>query len=193
MGKIRNTMISLLLVSCAALVSCSAPEELHESQSDAASSPAETASSASSPVPGSVVGEYLSEAGDGEILKLNEDGTFVSYTVTDMSTTDNAVTMTETVTGTYSKTETGECQLTISGLTVKAEGIEDDPEQIKAYVDLLAGDDEEMRAMYTRLFGGEEITGEEMYGRDAFASLAEEGAIVQFDFENSTFAYQVKR
>lgn len=193
MGKIRNTMIGLLLVSCAVLVSCSAPDASHQDRSEAASSAAETASSASNPVLGSIVGEYLSEAGDGEILKLNEDGTFVSYTVTDMSTTDSAVTMTETVTGTYSKTETGKCRLTISGLTVKAEGIEDDPEQIKAYVDLLAGDDEEMRVMYTRLFGGAEITGEEMYGRDAFAVLAGEGAIVEFDFENFTFAYQVER
>lgn len=139
--------------------------------------------------PASIAGEYLSEAGDGEILQLHEDGTFLSYTVTDMSTTDGAVTMTETVTGTYAESASGTCALTISELTLQADGIEGDAEQIEAYVDLLAGEDEEMRALYTRLFGGEKISGEELYGEETFAILKQTGANVELDFKNSTFAY----
>ncbi len=179
-----------LLLGVAGFVACGAAEQESTDSGTLSSATLVTSSEHAHSVPDDAVGEYLSAAGDGEILKLNTDGTFVSYTMTDMCSDSCAITMIETVTGTYSETDTGVCSLKVESMTVKVEGMEDHPEEIEAYVDLLAGADAELRDMYERLFGGETIKGAEFCGEDVFAELQKTEVLAVLDFENSTFAYQ---
>lgn len=180
----------MLSLGVAGFIACG--QEQADTSADDVLSKTELAEISSIPqsVPDNVVGEYLSEAGDGEILKLLEDGTFVAHTVTDLSSADCSITMTETVNGTYVETGNGTCSLTLAELTVKIEGVEDDPEMIEAYVDLMAGEDQKLREVYARLFGGEAVTGEELYGKESFDMLLQTPSVAVFDFENGTFAYQ---
>ena len=180
----------MLSLGIATFVACSADESAQEESGTLSSATLVTPSGNALSKPDSIVGSYLSEAGDGEILKLNDDGTFVAYTVTDMCSDTCSISMTETVKGRYTETATGVCTLAIETLAVKAEGMEEHPEEIEAYVDLLAGADAELRGMYTRLFEGETITGEEFWGAEQFANLCETDIIAEIDFENGTFAYQ---
>lgn len=180
----------LLSLGVISFMACNSAEHHPSDSSTLSAATLEASSEGTHSAPDGAVGEYLSEAGDGEILKLNADGTFVSYTMTDMCSDACAITMIETVTGTYRETKKGVCILKIEALEVKVDGMEDHPEEIEAYVDLLAGEDAELRAMYTRLFGGETITGAEFCGADVFAELCGTEVTVELDFENSTFAYQ---
>lgn len=179
----------MLTLGVAGFVACGAPGREHTESGALSSATLAASSEDTQSVPDDVIGEYLSEAGDGEILKLKSDGTFVSYTMTDMCSDACAITMIETVTGTYLKTENGICTLAIADFEVKVEGMEDHPEEIEAYVDLLAGADEELRDMYERLFGGETIEGREFCGEETFAALLETEIVAALDFKNGTFAY----
>lgn len=180
----------MLSLGVAGFVACSSSERESSEDSVMSSAMLVTSSEDAQSVPDDVVGEYLSEVGDGEILKLHTDGSFVSYTMTDMCSDSCAITMIETVTGRYTETETGVCTLQIEAFEVKVEGMEDHPEEILAYVDLLAGADAKLRDMYTRLFEGETLTGAEFCGEDVFAQLQSAEIVAELDFENSTFSYR---
>lgn len=179
----------LLALGAVGLVACGAPHIENADGGVLSSAVLAASSEEAHSVPDDAIGEYLSAAGDGEILKLKSDGTFVSYTMTDMCSDACAVTMIETVTGTYRETENGVCSLWISDFDVKVEGMKDYPDEIKAYVDLLAGADAELRDMYTRLFEGETIEGREFCGEKTFAELLASEIVAALDFENGTFSY----
>lgn len=180
----------LLLIAAVGFVACNAGESSRDESAALSAATLEAQSGNAVATPDGVVGEYLSEVGDGEILSLREDGTFVAYTMTDMCSDACSITMTETVRGRYTDKETAYCTLTIETLDVKVDGMEAHPDQVEAYVDLLAGEDETLRDMYTRLFEGETIEGAEFCGEEEFARLLQTEVIVELDFENGTFSYQ---
>ncbi len=180
----------MLAFGAAGFVACGAPHIENADGGSLSSAVLAASSEDVHSVPDDAIGEYLSAAGDGKILKLRADGTFVSFTMTDMCSDSGSVTMIETVTGRYTETQKGVCTLEIETFSFKAEGMEDNPDEIEAYVDLLAGADAEMRDMYERLFGGETIDGAEFYGKEQFDALLNTEVAVTFDFENGTFAYQ---
>lgn len=142
----------------------------------------------------SLPGEYLSVEGDGEILCLKEDGTFLSYTVSDRSgENDEGVAvpyvMTERISGTYSCNEDGTVSLKLEKLTLTVNGLEEEEKLVQEFADVFAGEDEALHRLYERLFGGEEITGEELLGAEAFAELQATAIRVKPDKENATFTY----
>lgn len=189
---VKNMIVAglMLTLGVAGFVACGTSGREHTESGMPSSAIVATSSQETQSTPDDVVGEYLSEAGDGEILKLKSDGTFVSYTMTDMCSDACAITMIEIVTGTYLETKDGVCNLTVVDFEVKVEGMEDHPEEIEAYVDLLAGADGELRDMYERLFGGETIEGKEFCGEEEFDKLLSAEIVAVLDFENGTFAYQ---
>ena len=187
--KLIMTGLALSLAA-AGFVACNSADTPHN-ESDALSAATLAAQSENTTArTDSIVGEYLSAVGDGEILSLREDGTFVAYTMTDMCSDACAITMTETVKGKYKDTQWDHCTLTIVSMDVKVDGMEDHPDEIEAYVDLLAGGDADMRDMYTRLFEGETIGGSEFCGEEEFAKLLQTEVVVILDPENGTFSYR---
>ncbi len=139
-------------------------------------------------------GEYLSVEGDGEILCLKEDGTFLSYTVSDRSgENDDGTTvpyvMTERISGTYSCNEDGTVFLKLEQFTLKVDGLEEEETLVREFADVFAGEDAQLHELYVRLFGGEEISGEALLGEEAYAKLKETLICVRPDKENASFTY----
>ena len=179
-----------LSLAAAGFVACNSVDTPRDESDALSSATLVTQSENTTAATGGVVGEYLSAVGDGEILSLRADGTFVAYTMTDMCSDSCAITMTETIKGKYEDKQWDHCTLKIESLDVKVDGMEDHPNEIEAYVDLLAGEDAAMRDMYTRLFEGETIGGAEFCGEENFAKLLQTEVIVVLDLENGTFSYR---
>ncbi len=142
----------------------------------------------------SLPGEYLSVEGDGEILCLKEDGTFLSYTVSDRSGENHLgdtvpYVMTERISGTYVCNEDGTVFLKLEQFTLKVDGLEEEEDLVREFADVFAGEDPQLHALYVRLFGGEEVTGEELLGAEAYAKLKETLICVRPDKENASFTY----
>lgn len=158
--------------------------------SGATSVPAEEVVTENAPL----TGEYLSVEGDGEILCLKEDGTFLSYTVSDLSG-ENAhgsavpYVMTERISGTYSVNEDGTVSLKLEQMILSVDGLEEEAELVSEFADVFAGEDEALHDLYERLFGGEEIGGEELLGAEVYAQLKATAIRVKPDKENSSFTY----
>ena len=141
-----------------------------------------------------IFGEYLSVEGDGEILALKEDGTFLSYTVSDRSGENSqgvsvSYVMMERICGTYSVNDDGTVSLLLEQFTLTVNGLEDEPGLVEEFADVFAGEDEALHALYVRLFGGEEITGKELLGETEFARLVAADIRIKPNCENATFAY----
>ncbi len=118
-------------------------------------------------------GSYRST--DGAVLTLSEDGTFSVVSVTVMAEIKNAsgerLQIVETMDGTYS-VEGSVCSLQIGSVSVRADGTNDfDKEQIEQGAGLLAGNDPDAQALYARLLSGDTLTGQELYGEDAFNEI----------------------
>ncbi|MBQ8323573.1 MAG: hypothetical protein IJW34_05315 [Clostridia bacterium] len=141
-----------------------------------------------------LTGEYLSVEGDGEILRLKEDGTFLSYTVSDL-TGENAqgaavpYVMTERISGTYEVNDDGTVSLKLEQLTLKVDGLEEEKQLVSEFADVFAGEDQALHNLYERLFGGEEIGGEELLGEEAYAQLKATAIRIKPDKENASFTY----
>ncbi len=137
--------------------------------------------------------EYLSTEGDGEILCLYADGTFVTYTVTDLTAEgDNGsvpFSMTERVNGVYTCQE-DEIHLSIREIVFSVTGLEEFPELVQQQADAMAGDDSALRSMYLKLFGGSEVSGRELLGEEKLSKLLSSVIPVKTDQETSTFSYQ---
>ena len=142
---------------------------------------------------GDVRGEYLSTEGDGEILCLYADGTFLAYTVTDLSAESESgsvpFTMTEQVRGVYTRRD-GEVQLAIGEIAFSVTGLEEYPQLVEQQADALAGADAELHALYVKLFGGERVDGQELLGEERFAKLLAAKIFVTTDEQNATFTYK---
>ena len=138
-------------------------------------------------------GEYLSTEGDGEILCLYADGTFLAYTVTDLSAESESgsvpFTMTEQVHGVYTRRD-GEVQLAIGEIAFSVTGLEEYPQLVEQQADALAGADAELHALYVKLFGGERVDGQELLGEESFAKLLAAKIFVTTDEQNATFTYK---
>ena len=142
----------------------------------------------------SLPGEYLSVEGDGEVLCLREDGTFLSYTVSNRSVeNDKGVSvpyvLTEQIGGTYSCNEDGTVNLSLETLTLTVSGLEKEAGLAQELAHVFAGEDMSLHELYVQLFGGKEITGEELLGEEAFAELKATAICVNPDTENATFNY----
>ncbi len=142
----------------------------------------------------SLFGEYLSVEGDGEILALKADGTFLSYTVSDRSE-ENAqgvtvpYVMTERISGSYTVNDDGTVSLALEQFTLTVNGLEEEKDLVNEFADVFAGEDEALHRLYVRLFGGEEITGRELLGETAFAELTSTDIRIKPNRENDTFTY----
>ncbi len=138
-------------------------------------------------------GEYLSTEGDGEILCLYDDGTFLGYTVTELSAEGEngsvPFSMTEQVSGVY-VCEGGELRLSIREISYSVLGLEEYPELVEQQADALAGADAELHALYVKLFGGAEVDGAELLGEENMAKLTETEVLAVLDEEKSTFTYK---
>ena len=72
---------------------------------------------------------------------------------------------------------------------LKVDGLEEEEALVREFADVFAGEDPQLHALYVRLFGGEEVTGEELLGAEAYAKLKETLICVRPDKENASFTY----
>ncbi len=163
-----------------------------EATSSEETSSTDTESSSESGSTAEVTGAYTSTEGDGEILTLAEDGTFISVTVTELGILNSKgeeAKSTETTIGTYTY-ENGVCMLKATDLFIKVEGLEGEDEIIAENAALLASDDEEL-ALYTRMLGGEELSGAELYGEEVVELLFMFELEVNLDRDTMSFSYNI--
>lgn len=136
--------------------------------------------------------EYLSTEGDGEILCLYEDGSFLAYTVIDLSAEGESGSvcffLTETTEGVY--TEDGDAvRLEIKTITYSVTGLEEYPQLADLQAATVAGENEDLRRLYAKLFGGEELDGRELLGEERYTKLLESKNSAQLHADSFTFTY----
>lgn len=137
--------------------------------------------------------EYLSTEGDGEILLLYDDGTFLAYTVTDLAAEGEngsvSFVMTEQMEGAY--TLEGEtASLAIEKITYSVTGLEEHPDLVEKKAAAIAGENSHLHALYVKLFGGEAVDGRELLGEEHYSALMKTEISANLDEKNSTFTYK---
>ena len=143
-------------------------------------------------VPDDTCREYLSTEGDGEILYLYEDGSFLTCTVTELSaqgeTGNVPFFMKERVTGTYVLVGEDVC-LTIGAVTFSVTGLEEHPALAERQSATIAGEDSALYTACIKLFGGKEVDGRELLGEERFAELLQTEVTARLHESSSTFTY----
>ena len=143
-------------------------------------------------VPDDTCREYLSTEGDGEILCLYEDGSFLTYTVTELSAQGEmgnvSFFMKERVTGTY-ESEGEDVRLTIGEVKFSVTGLEEHPALAKQQAATIAGEDLALYDVCIKLFGGKEVDGRELLGEERFAELLQTEVTARLHESSSTFTY----